>query len=84
MKLSFKKIKITIFRKKIRMKIGLPSILIMKIRSFQSMNLNKKRRKRNLRMKKMRERWMMRNLNLICFNKSIILEEMVNFYIKVK
>lgn len=84
MKLSWEKIKITIFRKKIRMKTGLPSILIMKIRSFQSMNLNRKRRKRNLGMKKMRERWMMRNLNLICSNKSIILEEMVNFYIKVK
>ena len=48
------------------------------------MNLNRKRRKRNLGMKKRRERWMMRNLNLICFNKSIILEEMVNFYIIVK
>lgn len=84
MKLSIKKIKITIFRKKIRMKIGQPSILIMKIRSFQSMNLNRKRRKRNLGMKKRRERWMMRNLNLICSNKSIILEEMVIFYIIVK
>ena len=48
------------------------------------MNLKRKRRRRNLGMKKRRERWMMRNPNLICSNKSIILEEMVNFYIKVK